>query len=325
MTRWLLFVRSAARIITIGQHAELAQEYASERDRRVKPASFDYHSPKGIDEALTILERHRGEARVLAGGQSLVPMMNFRLAMPAAIVDLNRVPGLADIEMAEGTVRIGAMARQRQIEFAPLLRERLPLLSDAMGWIGHLPTRSRGTIGGSLAHADPAAEIPMVLQALEGEVAVRGPHGERRIAAPDLIEAPLTTSLAADEIITEVRFPVMPPGATHAIEEFARRKGDFAIAAIAVVLVRDGGRCAAARLATAGIGPVPVRLRDAEAILEQRGLGDDAIAAAAQKAAELVEPMSDQNGSADYRRHLTAVLTRRAVLRAARERSDATG
>lgn len=299
---------------------------AFERDRGVKPASFEYHSPTRIDEVLTLLERHEGEARLLAGGQSLVPMMNFRLAMPAAIVDLNRVAGLAAIEIAEGAVRIGAMARQRQIEFAPLLRRRLPLLSDAMGWIGHLPTRSRGTIGGSLAHADPAAEIPMVLQALEGEVIVRGPAGERRIAAPDLIEAPLTTSLAADEIITEVRFPAMPPRAGHAIEEFARRRGDFAIAAVAVMLVRDGERCAAARLATAGIGPVPVRLRDAEAILEQRGLGERAIAAAAEKAAELVEPMADHHGSADYRRHLTAVLTRRAVLKAARGQSDdATG
>jgi aerobic carbon-monoxide dehydrogenase medium subunit len=292
----------------------------------VKPAKFDYHSPTSIDEALTILERYQGEARLLAGGQSLVPMMNFRLASPAAIVDLSRVPGLGEIEERDGAVRIGAMARQRRIEFAPLLREKLPLLSEAMRWIGHLPTRSRGTIGGSIAHADPSAEIPMVLQALGGEVVVRGQRKERRIRAPDLFLAPLTTSLAVDEILTEVRFPVMPPEASYAIEEFARRKGDFAIAAIAVMLVRDGERCTTARLATAGIGPIPVRLRDAEAILEQRGLGEAAIAAAADKAAELVEPMSDQNGSADFRRHLTAVLTRRAVTKAMKDRIDvATG
>jgi len=289
----------------------------------VKPAKFEYHVPASVEEALQILARYQGEARVLAGGQSLVPMMNFRLATPAAIVDLNCVAGLAEIGAADGVVTIGAMVRQRRIEFAPMIAEKLPLLSAATRWIGHLPTRTRGTIGGSIAHADPAAEIPMILQVLEGEVVVRGPQGERRIAASDLFLAPLTTSLAADEIITEVRFPAMPAGVCHAIEEFARRKGDFAIAAISVMLVRDGERCTMARLATAGIGPVTVRLRDAEAILEERGLGDAAIVSAAEKAAELVEPMSDQHGSADYRRHLTGVLTRRAVHKAITERSHA--
>ena len=289
----------------------------------MKPAKFEYHVPASVEEALQILARYQGEARVLAGGQSLVPMMNFRLATPAAIVDLNRVAGLAEVGEANGVVTIGAMVRQRRIEFAPVIAEKLPLLSAATRWIGHLPTRTRGTIGGSIAHADPAAEIPMILQVLEGEVVVRAPQGERRIAAPDLFLSPLTTSLAPDEVIIEVHFPTMPPGASYAIEEFARRKGDFAIAAISVMLVRDGERCTMARLATAGIGPVTVRLRDAEAILEERGLGDAAIAAAAEKAAELVEPMSDQHGSADYRRHLTGVLTRRAVHKAITERSNA--
>jgi len=289
----------------------------------VKPAKFEYHSPASVDEALRILGQYQGEARVLAGGQSLVPMMNFRLATPVAIVDLNRVAGLSEISDADGVVRIGAMARQRQIEFAPLIAEKLPLLGAAMRWIGHLPTRTRGTIGGSIAHADPAAEIPMVLQTLAGEVVVRGPQGERRIGASDLFLSPLTTSLAAEEIITEVRFPAMPPEACYAIEEFARRKGDFAIAAIAVMLLRDGERCTMARLATAGIGPVTVRLRDAEVILEERGLSEASITAAADKAAELVEPMSDQHGSADFRRHLTGVLTRRAVQKAIRERAHA--
>lgn len=287
----------------------------------MKPARFDYHSPATIDEALALLGRYEGEARVLAGGQSLVPMMNFRLATPAAIIDLNRIPGLADIATVDGVIAIGAMARQRQLEFATLIREQLPLLSEAIHWVGHLPTRTRGTIGGSIAHADPAAEIPMVLQAVGGEVVVRGLQGERRIAAPDLFLSPLTTALNPDEILTEVHFPAMPPGASHAIEEFARRKGDFAIAAIAVMLVRDGERCTMARLATAGIGPVPVRLREAEMILEERGLGESAISAAAQRAAELVEPMADHNASVDFRRHLTGVLTRRAVLKA-RDRHD---
>jgi aerobic carbon-monoxide dehydrogenase medium subunit len=289
----------------------------------VKPAKFEYHAPASVDEALSILERYKGEARLLAGGQSLVPMMNFRLATPAAIVDLNRVLRLAEIGERDGIVSIGAMTRQRQIEFAPLIREKLPLLAEAMRWVGHLPTRTRGTIGGSIAHADPAAEIPMVLQVLEGEVVARGPQGERRIAAADLFLAPLTTALAADEIITEVRFPATPREVSCAIEEFARRKGDFAIAAIGVMLVREDERCTKARLATAGIGPVTIRLREAEALLEERGLAETAIAAAAEKAAELVDPMSDQHGSADFRRHLTAVLTRRAVQKALKDRSDA--
>ena len=282
----------------------------------MKPAKFEYHAPASVDEALAILERYDGEARVLAGGQSLVPMMNFRLAQPRVIVDLNRIPELAFIEEEGEVVRIGSMTRQRRLEFDPLIAAKLPLLRAALRWVGHLPTRSRGTIGGSIAHADPSAEIPMVLQALEGEVVARGPQGERRIAAQDLFQAALTTSLTPLEIITEVRFSVMPAQAAHAIEEFARRKGDFAIAAIAVMLTRDGERCTKARLATAGVGPASIRLRDAEDVLEQQGLGAAAIEAAADTAAAQVDPISDLNGSAEYRRHLTGVLTSRAILKA---------
>jgi aerobic carbon-monoxide dehydrogenase medium subunit len=282
----------------------------------VKPAKFEYHAPASVDEALTILARYEGEARVLAGGQSLVPMMNFRLAQPKALVDLNRIAGLAFIEEEGETARIGSMTRQRRLESDPLIAAKLPLLREALRWVGHLPTRSRGTIGGSIAHADPSAEIPMVLQALEGEIVARGPQGERRIPAQDLFHAALTTSLAPLEIITEVRFPTMPARAGHAIEEFARRKGDFAIAAVAVMLMRDGERCTKARLATAGVGPISIRLRDAEAILEQKGLGEAAIAEAADKAAAQVDPISDLNGSAEYRRHLTGVLMSRAVVKA---------
>ena len=282
----------------------------------MKPAKFEYHAPSSIDEALAILGRYDGEGRLLAGGQSLVPMMNFRLAMPKAIIDLNRIVALAYLEEDGEVVRIGSMTRQRRLEFDPLVAAKLPLLRAALRWVGHLPTRSRGTIGGSLAHADPSAEIPMVLQTLEGEVVARGPQGERRIPAQELFQAALTTSLAPLEIITEVRFPSMPARAAHAVEEFARRKGDFAIAAVAVMLLRDGGRCAKARLATAGVGPTSIRLRDAEAVLEQKGLGEEAIAEAADKAKAAVDPVSDLNGSAEYRRHLTGVLTSRAILKA---------
>ena len=282
----------------------------------MKPAKFEYHAPATVDEAVGLLKRYNGEARVLAGGQSLIPMMNFRVAAPAALVDLNRIPSLAYIRADGDTVRIGAMTRQRAIEFSPVVREKLPLLHEAISWVGHLPTRSRGTIGGSLAHADPAAELPMALQALEGEVVARSPAGERTIKAGDLFSSSLTTTLKPDEILTEIRFPASPPGAAYAVEEFARRHGDFAITAIACLLVRDGTRCKMARLATGGVGPVPLRLTAAETILEQRGLAEDAIEAAAAAAAAAVDPMSDHQGSAEYRRHLTQVLTRRAVQKA---------
>jgi aerobic carbon-monoxide dehydrogenase medium subunit len=283
----------------------------------MKPASFDYHAPASIEEALALLRRYESNARVLAGGQSLIPMMNFRLAAPPAIVDLNRIPSLAYIKAEGGMVRIGAMTRQRAIEFSALVADKLPLLREAIRHVGHLPTRSRGTIGGSIAHADPAAEIPMVLQALEGEVIARGPQGERRIKAAELFRDALTTSLTLDEIITEVNLPAMPPGAGYAVEEFSRRHGDFAIAAIAVMLVRDGSRCTQARIATAGISPHSMRLPAAEKTLEDQGLREPALEQAAAKAAELVQPLADQNASPEYRRHLTRVLTHRALRRAA--------
>jgi aerobic carbon-monoxide dehydrogenase medium subunit len=282
----------------------------------MKPARFEYHAARSVDEAVELLVRYGGDAKVLAGGQSLVPLLNFRLARPAALVDVNRVPALAYVREDDGVVALGAMTRQRTIEFSPVVAARLPLLGEATRWVGHLPIRSRGTIGGSLAHADPSAEYPAVLTALGGEVIVQGPRGRRTVTAGDLFETYLTTTLAPDELLVEVRLPAMPAGAGHAFEEFARRHGDFAIVGIAAMLVRDGGRCAVARLAAAGAGPVPVRLRAAEEILERDGLGDAALAAAGARAAELVAPDSDVHASADYRRHLTGVLTVRALKRA---------
>jgi CO/xanthine dehydrogenase FAD-binding subunit len=286
----------------------------------MKPPRFDYHAPQSVDQAVELLARYGGDAKVLAGGQSLMPMLNFRLSRPAALVDVNRIPALAYIREDDGTVAFGAMTRQRTIEFSPLVARRLPLLLEATRWVGHLPIRSRGTIGGSIAHADPSAEYPAVLTALDGEAVVQGPKGRRTLKPGELFETYLTTSLAPDELLVEVRLPAAPAGAGHAFEEFARRHGDFAIVGIAAMLVRDGSRCATARLASAGTGPVPVRLRAAEEILEHDGLGDATIEAAA-RAAELVEPDSDLHASAEYRRHLTRVLTARALRRAI-ERSE---
>ncbi len=282
----------------------------------MKPPKFDYHAPTTVEEALELLGRYGGDAKVLAGGQSLMPLLNFRLSRPAALVDLNRIPALAYVREQDGQVRLGAMTRQRTIEFSPVVRERVPLLGEATRWVGHLPIRTRGTIGGSIAHADPAAEYPAVLTALEGEVVARGPKGERVVKAKDLFQTYLSTSLTPDEILVEVRMRAMPAGAGYALEEFARRHGDFAIVGIAAVVVKDGARCALARLATAGAGPVPVRLRAAEEILERDGLTDAAIEAASRRASELVSPDSDIHASADYRRHLTGVLTKRALTRA---------
>jgi carbon-monoxide dehydrogenase medium subunit len=283
----------------------------------MKPSRFDYHLPSTLDEAVALLTAGGPDTHVLAGGQSLIPMMNFRLAAPAALIDLNGIPELAYITDEGGVIAIGAMTRQRAIEFSPLVAAKLPLLNAAIKLVGHLPTRTRGTIGGSIANADPAAEIPMVLQALEGEVVVCGPKGRRTIAASELFRDAMTTALAADEILIEVRLPVAAAGSTCAIEEFARRRGDFAIAAIAVVIQRNGQDCERARIATAGVTSHSQRLRAAEQILEAQGLGDAAIAAAADAAVGSVEPLSDRNASADYRRQLTQVLTERAVRRAA--------
>lgn len=282
----------------------------------MKPPKFDYHAPASVDEAIALLGRYGGDAKILAGGQSLVPLLNFRLSRPAALIDLNRIPSLAYIRSDDGEVRLGAMTRQRTVEFSPVIAERVPLLTEATRWVGHLPIRSRGTIGGSLAHADPSAEYPTVLAALEGSVVARGPKGERVVGAGELFQSYLTTSLEPEEILVEVRVPAMPAGAGYAFEELARRHGDFALVGIAAVVARSGDRCTLARLATSGTGPVPIRLRDAERILERDGLGDAAIEAAARRASELVEPDSDIHASADYRRHLTGVLTGRAIKRA---------
>jgi carbon-monoxide dehydrogenase medium subunit len=282
----------------------------------MKPASFDYHAPTNVDDALSILKSHAGDARLLAGGQTLVPMMNFRLARPAAVIDLNRIPALAYIEPDGDVVRIGAMTRQRAIEFSPVVAADLPLLREAIKFVGHLPTRSRGTIGGSIANADPAAEIPMVLQILEAEVCVRGPRGQRTIAADQLFLDAMTTSLTPEEMLVEVRLPMVPQGAGVAVEEFARRHGDFAIAAVGVMIVSDGKRCRRARLATAGVSSRPTRLRAAEQLLEEQGLGQATIAEAVKMAAQEVEPLSDNNASPEFRRHLTSVLAERALQRA---------
>ncbi|MEK7880052.1 MAG: xanthine dehydrogenase family protein subunit M [candidate division NC10 bacterium] len=250
----------------------------------MKPAQFEYHAPTTTEEAVALLKQYGGDAKILAGGQSLVPLMNFRLSRPAALIDINRIGALAYIKEEKGQLRFGAMTRQRTIEHSDLVRSRIPLMTEATELVGHLPIRTRGTIGGSVAHADPAAEYPAVVSALEGELVVRGPGGERVVRPAEFFVTYLTTSLAPDEILTEVRLPIPPRGSGWAFEEFSRRHGDFALAGIAALLVREGGQCKKARLATCGAGPTPIRLRAAEEILEGGGLDEQTFQRAGARA-----------------------------------------
>jgi carbon-monoxide dehydrogenase medium subunit len=282
----------------------------------MKPPPFDYHAAQSAAEALELLGRYGADARLLAGGQSLVPLLNFRLSAPAVIVDLNRAVDLAYIGEANGQVRLGAMTRQRAIEFSPLVKSRLPLLAEATRWVGHLPIRTRGTIGGSLAHSDPAAEYPAVAAALDAELVIRGSAGDRVVRAAEFFVGFMTTALQPGEMLIEVRMAAQPSDSGWAFEEFSRRHGDFAIVGIAAMVEVEGNRCRSARLAACGAGPTAIRLRAAEEILEQNGVDDRYIDEAAARAAELVDPGADLHASAEYRRHLTRVLTRRALKRA---------
>jgi carbon-monoxide dehydrogenase medium subunit len=282
----------------------------------VKPAPFDYVVAHSFAEALAALAAGGADAKVLAGGQSLVPLMNFRLARPSLLVDLNRVPELAYIRTAEGGVAIGAMTRQARIEHSAELAGSQPLLVEATGWVGHIAIRSRGTLGGSLAHADPAAELPAVAVCLDAELTVASSRGRRTIAAADFFQGVLTTAMEGDEILEEVWFPPRQPLTGQAWLEFARRHGDFAIVGVAVSLRlrNDGDRdaFADARIVLAGVGDRPVRAREAETVLIG-GTAAERAAAAACAARDAVEPEPDIHASGEYRKHLVAVLTERAI------------
>ena len=235
----------------------------------MKPASFEYYAPTTVDEALLLLRQYGGEARVLAGGQSLVPLLNFRLATPAALIDLNHIDALSYIREQDGQVRIGAMTRQRMIEFSPLIRARVPLLAEATKVVGHLPTRTRGTIGGSLAHADPAAEYPCVATALDAELVIRSTEGERVVRPAEYFQGMMATAIRFGEILTEIRVPISAAANYgYAFEEFSQRHGDFALAGVAAIIVADGPGRITARLAACAVGDTPIRLRAAEKILE---------------------------------------------------------
>jgi aerobic carbon-monoxide dehydrogenase medium subunit len=280
----------------------------------MKPAPFEYVRPASLADALEILHERGDDAKVLAGGQSLVPMMNFRLARPAVIVDLNGLADLAFIRPADGGLDVGAMTRQRTIEKSPVVRDWAPLLAEATPWIGHLPIRTRGTIGGSLVHADPAAEYPVVMAALDAEFTLARKGGTRRVAAAEFFDTYLSTTIGPDEILTEVRVPGLPAQAAVAFLEISRRHGDFAIVAAAAAVDLDaGGRIAGARIALGGVGPRPVRARAAERMLTGQRPTGSLVAEAAAAVKPETDPPEDIHASAEYRREMSAVFTRRAL------------
>ncbi len=291
----------------------------------MKPALFEYFDPPTLAEAVSLLRQYEGEARPLAGGQSLVPLLNMRLARPGVIVDLNRIAELDYIRDRDGRLAIGALTRQRAIERSDLVRTRQPLLHAATRFIAHPQIRNRGTIGGSLAHADPAAEYPAVAAVLDAEIVVTGPAGERVIEAKDFFVTYLTTALQPAEIVTEVRVPVLPARTGWSVVEVSRRHGDFALAGVAATLTFDrDGVCSGARIALFGVAPTPLRASASEELLAGRQPDRALLDEAARLAGDAIEtPLSDVHASAEYRRHLGRVLTRRALDEATQRAAEA--
>ncbi|MBI2202226.1 MAG: xanthine dehydrogenase family protein subunit M [Armatimonadetes bacterium] len=287
----------------------------------MKPAPFRYAAPDTVAETLGLLRSYGQDGKLLAGGQSLVPLLNMRLARPSVIIDLNRILELSYIKEDNGEIAVGAMTRQREAELSPLIRRRLPLLAEALGVVGHPQIRNRGTIGGSIAHADPSAELPAVAAVLQAKMVIRGSKGRRVLTPDEFFLTYLTTALEPDELLVEVRFPVIPK-AGAAFLEVARRHGDYALAGVAVVVSKNGERVGTCRLAFTGVGPRPVRIPEAEAAVTGNRLTDRVLQDVRKTVEERLDPDSDVHASAEYRKHVAGVLTVRA-LRFAAERAGA--
>ena len=283
----------------------------------MKLPHFDYEAPKTVSEAVELLAEHLDEASVLAGGQSLIPLLAMRLAYPAVLIDINGIAELSGVSAANGWVTIGAMTREYVAENSGTVAGTVPLLAAALPLIGHEAIRNRGTIGGSLAHADPAAELPAVARALDAEFVVRGQSGERVVPAAEWFEGFLTTSRRPDELLTEVRFPAAERGTGISFQEVARRHGDFAIVGLAASLTLSGGAISDARLAFSGVSDVPVRAVGAEDLLVGEGPSPELFDEAARRATDDIDPPADLHGSSDYRRKVAAALARRGLRAAA--------
>lgn len=284
----------------------------------MKPPAFDYRCADSVDEALELLATHRGEAKLIAGGQSLMPMLNFRVVRPALLVDIGKLVELDYVRQeAGGGLRIGALTRHRTLETSPVLARLHPIVPEAMRHVAHLAIRNRGTIGGSLSHADPAAELPMLARLLDATIVVRSQRGERRIPAQDFFVGPLATALEDDELVTRVDVPPQADGTGWGFDEFSRRAGDFALAAVGALLEVERGVVRRARVAMMGVGDTPIRCPGAEEALVGRAPDEQALEAAATAACAPLEPNRDLHASPEFRKHLAAVLCRRVLRQAA--------
>lgn len=282
------------------------------------PAQFSYFAPDSLEEALSLLGEHGDSAKILAGGQSLLPLMAFRLVRPAVLVDLGRIEALGHYELAGNRLTIGAMVTHRTIELDDQITSRCDMLREALEVLGHVAIRNVGTVGGSLAHADPAAEWLAVALAMDGRVMVTGPRGSRDVAAEGFATGWMTSCLAPDEIVTGVRLDMPGAGTGTAFEEVARRHGDFAVVGVAATVSVAQEAITGARIALAGASSAPIRAHRAEALLVGTALSGPGLDAACEAAASETEPVADLHGSVEYKRHLAGVLTRRAVRRAYR-------
>ena len=289
----------------------------------MKPAPFDYHVPDSLEQALDLLHEYGDQAKLLAGGQSLVPAMNFRVVQPSILIDLNRVGELSYIREEDSVLRIGAMIRERQLEFDPLIPKWSPLLEEAMPHVAHPQVRNRGTLGGSLANADPAAELPVIMLALGARLKARSASDERWIDAQDFFSGMFTTDLAPDEILVEIEVPANPPRTGWSFMEVAPRAGDYALMGVAAqVTLDENGVCRQARLVYLNAGDGPVDAKDAAAILKGQIPGDDVMESAADSASQKeINPFGNIHASPDFQRHLARVLTRKALQQAVQRAS----
>jgi carbon-monoxide dehydrogenase medium subunit len=284
----------------------------------MKPAPFSYRDPRSVEEALQLLADHGEDAVILAGGQSLVPLMNFRLATPEVVVDINRVPGLDGLEVSGDGIRLGSLVRASAVERHGGVKSALPVLIRALSHVGHPQIRNRTTIGGSLAHADPASELPTAAAALDGTVVLASRRGERRVGWEDFFLGPYMTSGEPDEMVVEATLSV-PEGLEADFVEVARRHGDFALVGAFVGIVRQDGVCAAARIALCGVAGAPVRIRDAEAALVGCGPEGHQLGQVESAVRDALDPSDDIHASGEYRRHVAGVLVRRTLERLWRE------
>lgn len=280
------------------------------------PGEFDYYAPRSLPEAVALMQQHGDNAKLLAGGQSLIPAMRFRLALPAVLIDLNTIDGLEYVREDNGHLVIGALTREVMLEESPLVHEKYHLLADAARVIADPIVRNRATIGGNIAHADPANDHPAVMLAYNAEVIALGPRGTRAIPIDDFFVDLFVNALQDNEVLTEIRIPTPGRNSGGAYVKMERKVGDYAISAVAVQLTIDGDTCTAARIALTNVTPVPARAQSAEQAIIGRTLTDDVIEAAGQAAAAESDPSPDLRGSAEYKRDLTRVLTKRAIRQA---------